>query len=84
MVLTDTERKLLRLNNLRRRYNALLSCAETIEEISENNANDLDILQQPYEFIGMTIKDLARSIADLSSTICDAIFEEIEKLNKPE
>lgn len=84
MVLTDKERKLLKLNNLRRWYNALQSCAEAIEEISNNNANDLHILPKPYEFIGLTIGGMAVSISNLAGTICDALFEEIEKLNKSE
>ena len=84
MELKDKERKLLKLNNLRRRYNALQSCAEAIQETSNEYANDLHVLPKPYEFIGLTIGDMAGSISDLAGTICDALFEEIEKLNKSE
>lgn len=84
MELTDKELKLLRLNNLRRRYNALQSCAEAIQEISNEYANSLSVIKEPYEFIGLTIGDMAGSIADLAGTIIDAVFEEIEILNKQE
>lgn len=80
----DNEWRLLKLKRLRRYYAAVQACAESIQEISKNNVDDLYTLENIYALLGGTIGDMSKSISDYADVICDALYNELDKLNKQE